>query len=146
MAKAFGGTVVHDLNRAEIGTLEVQLTAAGLNDPVFGPLGDRFYVPIGHEDTVTSLPENCTLIGRTELAFQILRFDDAPIYGTQFHPELTLESYLARVRRYPKYVKKIIGLSYEEFAATCHDTPQMRSILPGFVNWALEGKSTWIKQ
>ena len=38
MAKALGGDVVTDMNRAELGTLDIRLADQGQADPVFGPL------------------------------------------------------------------------------------------------------------
>jgi GMP synthase (glutamine-hydrolysing) len=57
MARAMGGEVVTDRDRAEVGTRWMEVTPEGKRDPVFGPLGDRFQVQIGHEDIVTKLPE-----------------------------------------------------------------------------------------
>ena len=56
MAKALGGEVITDKSRAELGTVEVRLTAAGRKDPLFAPLGDRFLAPMGHQDCVVRLP------------------------------------------------------------------------------------------
>ena len=63
MAQALGGTVVTDRDRAEVGTAWVELTHDGEADPVFGPLGKRFRVPIGHEDVVTKIPKRCEVVG-----------------------------------------------------------------------------------
>lgn len=62
MAKALGGEVVTDRNRAELGAVEVRLTDAGRNDPVFQGLGDRFLAPMGHQDCVTKLPPDACLL------------------------------------------------------------------------------------
>ncbi len=56
MARALGGRVERDPQRAELGTLAVRLTAEGIRDPLFGPLGHEFPAHMGHEDSVTSLP------------------------------------------------------------------------------------------
>jgi GMP synthase (glutamine-hydrolysing) len=137
LARALGGEVVCDPGLAELGTHEIFLTQDGKKDPVFGPLGDRFRAPIGHEDSVIRLPTCSTLIGRSQVANQIFRMDDAPIYATQFHPELTRKSFLERVERYPKYVTQIRGSSYEQFAEECQETPKMGEILPRFLSWVL---------
>ena len=137
IAKAFDGCVVHDLDRAELGTPEVVLTAAGRADPIFGPLGERFMVPVGHEDSVVQLPECCSLLGQSCLAYHVLCVNDAPMYATQFHPELTRDGLLERVRRYPKYVEKILGISFDEFCDRCQETPKMCEILPRFLELVL---------
>src|SRR5688572_28390032 len=40
MAQALGGEVIEDYSRAELGTRDVQVTAEGRLDPLFGPLGN----------------------------------------------------------------------------------------------------------
>ena len=137
LAKAFGGTVEHNMELAELGTLPIHLTDEGQQDPVFGPLGPSFHAPVGHEDSVIVMPENCTLLGTSSKANQILRCDTAPIYATQFHPELDREALVARIRRYPKYVEKICNSTFEAFAAECEETPRMKEILPRFVRQVL---------
>jgi GMP synthase (glutamine-hydrolysing) len=137
IAKAFGGCVVHDMARAELGTPEVVLTAAGRADPIFGALGNRFMVPVGHEDSVVQMPKCCALLGESSLAYHVLCVDDAPMYATQFHPELTSDRFFERVRRYPRYVEKIVGLTVEEFCERRLETPKMPEILPRFLKWVL---------
>jgi GMP synthase (glutamine-hydrolysing) len=117
MARAMGGVVVTDITRAEVGTHNVHLTPAGKEDPVLGPLGASFLAQMGHEDIVDRLPEGCTLLASTaQVENQAFRFDDAPIWCTQFHPELEVDTLLDRLRRYPKYIHRITGLPFEEFS------------------------------
>ncbi len=137
IANALGGQVLHDMERAELGTPEVTLTAAGRSDAIFGPLGESFMVPVGHEDSVVILPECCTLLGESSRAYHVLRVDETPMYATQFHPELTRDGLLERIRRYPKYVQKIHGISFDEFAGRCAATPKMIEILPRFLQHCL---------
>jgi GMP synthase (glutamine-hydrolysing) len=138
LARALGGKVIHDLERAELGTIHITLTAKGKTDLIFGPCGDTFLVPIGHEDTVVQLPDCCTLLGKTGKANQIYRFDDAPIYATQFHPELDRDGLILRIQTYPQYVEKITNLTFEEFITTCQETPQMGEVLRRFVRHVME--------
>ncbi|MEM8680666.1 MAG: type 1 glutamine amidotransferase [Planctomycetota bacterium] len=141
LGKAFGGTVITDVERAELGTPDVTLTAAGQTDPVFGSMPKTFPVLLGHEDRVVDLPGNAVLLASTtQVTNQAFRFEDAPIYATQFHPELHRETFLDRIRTYPKYVNKILGIPYAEFERICRDVPATREILTGFVQHVLEGK------
>lgn len=134
MARAMGGRVVHDLNRAEIGVHHVSLTAAGQADPIFGPAGDILQGLMGHEDTVVELPPGTELLASTDrVENQAYRFLDRPIYCTQFHPELDRESFLGRLNTYPEYVEKIAGLSLDEFRHSIHDTPETMALLKRFV-------------
>ncbi len=139
MARALGGQVVHDASRAEIGTHHLRLTPAAHDDPVFGPLGDVFLGQMGHEDRVLELPPGATLLASTEtVTNQAYRLDDAPIYCTQFHPELNRTDLLCRLDAYPEYVRHLTGMSGEEFAATVRDSPQTEALLPRFVSCVLD--------
>lgn len=138
MARALGGRVVHDPARAELGTHRLHLTDAGKDDPVFGPLGSPFLGQMGHEDCVDELPPGATLLASSaRLRNQAYRFDDRPIYCTQFHPELNRSDMLLRVRNYPDYIRKIAGIPLDQFAATLSDTPDTEALLRRFVAWAL---------
>ena len=121
-ARAMGGEVVTDMSRAEVGTYELYLTEAGRRDPVFGPLaeaGPTFWAQMGHKDLVVRLPDGAELLASSDLTRnQAFRFPDKHIYATQFHPELNAETLLDRLRTYPQYIEKIVGMPYEEFVRT----------------------------
>lgn len=134
MARAMGGRVVHDLDRAELGVHHVTLTKEGQTDPVFGPSGPVLQGLMGHEDLVVELPPHTELLASTDrVENQAYRFLDRPIYCTQFHPELDAESFLGRLNTYPEYVQKIAGLTLEEFRHSIHDTPETTALLKRFV-------------
>lgn len=145
MARALGGEVVHDLARAEVGTVEFHLTAAGRADPVFGVLGEGgadsgsgrngvFEAQIGHEDIVDVLPEQAVLLASSRtITNEGFMLPGKPIYATQFHPELSREDLLVRLRAYPKYVEQIAGVPFDEFERTCHETPAASGLLRRFV-------------
>ncbi len=135
MARAMGGEVVTDLGLAEVGTHWLELTPEGKRDPVFGPLGERFQVQIGHEDTVTRLPEGATLLASSaSVENEAFRFDGRPIYCTQFHPELDRDGIITRIAQYPAYLR-LAGLdTLVEFSAA---TPETEAILRRFVSVAL---------
>ncbi len=134
MARAMGGLVVHDASRAEIGTLELQLTPAGAEDAVFGALPATFTGQAGHEDCVDRLPSGATLLASSEkVAHQAYCLDGLPIYCTQFHPELSRDDLLERLRAYPRYVERIAGMTLEEFAHRCGETAPAAALLRRFV-------------
>ena len=89
MARALGGECVNDLPNAELGTIELTLTEAGRNDPIFGQLPVTFTGQAGHEDHVVALPPDAVLLASSpRVPEQAFRFAGRPIYCTQFHPEL----------------------------------------------------------
>ncbi len=130
MALALGGEVVTDLARAELETATLHLTEAGRADPVFGALSQTFAAHIGHQDIVDRLPAGAELLASTErVANQAFRIPGKPLYCTQFHPELTRDTYLERVRAYPEYVEKIAGVPFDEFAASCTEAPEAGTLI-----------------
>ncbi len=140
MACAMGGVVVADPDRAEVGTHTITLTPAGERDPVLGPLGRTFPAQMGHQDVVEALPEGAILLASSErVKHHAYRFEDRPIYCTQFHPELDRESLLIRLRVYPAYVETIVGAPLEEFARTCRPSPETDGLLPRFVEHVVGG-------
>ena len=142
MARAAGGTVVNNPDTAEVGTHELFLTAAGRNDPVFSTLGHTFLAQMGHEDCVSVLPEHTTLLAFSQLnTHQAYRFDNAPIYCTQFHPELTRDDLHLRVQAYPQYIERITGLTADQFIATLRETHPAQALLRHFVETVFDGTS-----
>ncbi len=134
MARAMGGEVVKDLSRAEIGTLPLWTTEAGRTDPVFGPLGAKFFGQMGHEDIVDKLPAGAVRLARSDRVLnQAYRFPDRPIYCTQFHPELNCGDLLKRVVHYPDYIRKIAGMEPEQFSELIHETLETEALLNRFV-------------
>ena len=101
IARAFGGSVVHDLARVEIGCLAVELTEAGRTDELFGGFPATFMANMGHHDRVDRLPEGAVELATSILSpYQAFRMVDRPIYGTQFHSELDAETERARLHAY----------------------------------------------
>lgn len=133
MAAAMGGEVVRDRSRAEVGTYEVELTPAGKTDPVFAYLGGRFRAQLGHEDLVETLPPGTTLLASSaRVAHQAYRFEDAPIYCTQFHPELDAAGLRSRLQGYPRYVEEVAGSTMEEVLARFEDAPEAEQLVRRF--------------
>ena len=146
MAVAMGGRVVHDPDQAEVGTLELRLTSAGRTDPLFGPLGDRFRAQLGHEDSVIELPARTTLLASSaRVDIQAYRFDDAPIYCTQFHPELHAADMRARFLAYPRYVTEIARKPLEHVVDGLRETPEVEALVRRFAEMHLPGSGAGIR-
>jgi len=140
LARALGGRCIHDPAHAELGTIPLQLTPAGRDDPLFGELPAHFLAHAGHEDHVVSLPPAAVLLASSpRVAQQAFKFADAPIYGTQFHPELDRQAFLERITTYPRYVQQIAGLTVEQFTDRCQETPAANQLLRRFVENVARG-------
>jgi GMP synthase (glutamine-hydrolysing) len=82
-----GGAWVAPLPEPEIGWYEVELTAAGGEDPVLGSLPQRFEALQWHHYTY-GVPDGAVELARSPACTQAFRLGDA-CWGVQFHPEVT---------------------------------------------------------
>jgi GMP synthase (glutamine-hydrolysing) len=140
MARAMGGSVVTDRSRAEVGVTWLTLTEAGLNDPVFGPLGPRFQAVSGHEDIVEELPVSARLLASSDVVEnQAFHFPGKPIYCTQFHPELDRAGLLVRIGTYPSYLPLAGATSLDHLAEMTPELDHVDGILQRFLEAAFQG-------
>ena len=91
--------------QAELGTVPLRLTKAGAADPVFSVLGPSFEAHTGHSDHVTALPDDLELMAEGDrCAHQAFRHRTAPVFTTQFHPDLTGAEAIARYLAYRQHL------------------------------------------
>ena len=103
LGRAMGGTVVHDPAHEEIGTFDVELTPDGEADPLFAGVPSRFAVHLGHHDRIDVLaPSLVTLASSARCAQQVVRVAGKPVYGSQFHCEMTEQHMRERVMMYAR--------------------------------------------
>lgn len=107
IARALGGTVIHDSDRAEMGCHYVELTDAGKRDTLFRDFPHAFRANMGHHDRVSELPDEAV-----ELAFsasqpnEAFRIRGKAVYGTQFHSELDSRRERERLIIYREYYRE----------------------------------------
>jgi len=135
MAKARGGHVINNINQAELGTTELWLNQNGKKDNIFKKLPDKFLAQMGHEDIVTKLPENAILLASSKkVKNEAFTFKNKPIYCTQFHPELNKYDLKKRMKTYPRYIKKILGITEKEFMEKyCQETTDTDQLMVNFI-------------
>ena len=135
IARAFGGTVVHDPSRAEMGTHEIELTDAGAADALFGAFPRRFSAQQGHHDRVSVLPRGAVELARNGAApHQAFRLDGLPIYGTQFHSELNEQAERDRLVTYRAYYpENADDDAFDALLAGLRPTPEVDGLLEAFL-------------
>lgn len=135
IARAFGGTVVNDPTRSEMGTRSITLTEAGRADPLFADFPTTFSAQMGHQDRVRVLPENAVELARNETApFQAFCIEDRPIYGTQFHSELDAERERQRLVAYRAYYPEMQDDAvFRRTLDALYDTPEVDGLLYTFL-------------
>jgi GMP synthase (glutamine-hydrolysing) len=138
MARFLGGEVVTDRSRSEVGTIDVTLTPHGAADRLFGHCPERFPVLMGHNDRVTTLPPGATELASSAVCDnQAFRLDGFPVWGTQFHSELSPDRLVERLTMYAK----VYAPDEEEFARikrALRPTPEAEQLLHRFLAMAME--------
>ena len=81
------GSTISRVTEPEIGWFEVELTPEAANDPVFGPLPERFTAFQWHSYQ-SSLPAGAVELARNPACLQSYRLGES-VWGTQFHCEVT---------------------------------------------------------
>jgi GMP synthase-like glutamine amidotransferase len=87
VAEAAGGQV-RRAERPEIGWHEIELTPEGAADPLLSVMPERFESFQYHHYEWLPPPGGVTL-ARSALALQAFRLGERPVWGLQFHPEVT---------------------------------------------------------
>ncbi|MEK6278184.1 MAG: type 1 glutamine amidotransferase [Actinomycetota bacterium] len=116
LAEAAGGTP-RRLPEAEIGWHEVEVSGAGMDDPLLGPLAPRFRAFQWHSYECT-LPPGAVALAQSAACMQAYRVGERA-WGIQFHAEVSAadaESWIADYRSDRDAVR--IGLDAEALRAS----------------------------
>lgn len=141
LVKGLGGVVVCDEDNAEVGTYDLTRTDACAADPVFSVLPKTFKAQLGHKDRADRLPDVATLLASSELCpYQAMRVEGAPVYATQFHPELTWRDNRLRFERYMEQYGRLFGEEEAIRKLEGHQPgPEANELLGRFVDHVLLG-------
>lgn len=135
LTHALGGEIIYDPDSMEIGTYPVTLTEAGKQDELFCYLPATFNAQLGRKDRAIRLPENSVHLAGSDLApYQALRVPNKPIWGAQFHPELTRAENLARFNRYlDDYAGVLDKTEMQEAVARFKESPETEALIGRFL-------------
>lgn len=98
IARAFGGEV-YRMDRLESGFSTMDVTPQGRNDPVFAALGRQVTSFQNHFEAVRNIRGAVPLATGGACPIQAFRIGRA-IYGTQFHPEVTIDIVRDWIRKF----------------------------------------------
>ncbi len=135
LAQAMAGSVEDRVCGAELGTVEVSLTSAAIDDPLFGNLTPTFPAQVVHWQSVVELPERAIVLAHSPLEpYQAIRVGDCA-WGVQFHPEMSeavMHSYIDALAE-SVAVNEAVGRTVRQ---ALKDTPVARRILLNFLDYA----------
>ncbi|WP_101926111.1 MULTISPECIES: glutamine amidotransferase [Luteimonas] len=135
LAHALGGEVGENPRGREMGTFEIETTAAARDDALFAPAGAGFTAQTTHLQSVLRLPDGATLLARSALEpHHAFRWGDRA-WGVQFHPEFSATHMRG-------YIRGRSGALYREnldsvaLVAAVRAAPDARAVLQRFVRVA----------
>jgi GMP synthase (glutamine-hydrolysing) len=131
-----GGEVIHDAPMAEVGSYALTTTAEAQTDPLFSSLPSPFIAQLGHKDRAICLaPGMVNLASSERCPFQAIRVEGAPVYATQFHPEMNWLDNRSRFERYiHQYGDKLFGAAEAQRRWESHQPgPEANDLLRRFV-------------
>lgn len=136
---AGGGTVVKDVDNAELGTFDIHLTSAGEADPLVGVYRPNFKGQLGHKDRADRLPAGCVHLAYSDrVPYQAFRIEGAPVFATQFHPELDREGNAYRCRAYASiYSSTGVAAEMQRVIDGLDDSPEASALMPRWVEQVL---------
>ncbi|NOZ77710.1 MAG: type 1 glutamine amidotransferase, partial [Acidobacteria bacterium] len=134
IAQCLGGRVMRDLDATEIGTIDVQLTDVGRADPLFTGMPPTFAAQAGHRDRVVAVPPRILeLASNPRCRYQAIRLAETPIYGTQFHGEMSAEQLSQRLELYREdYVPDTA--TFDRIRKSLRPSPQAEGLLRRFLD------------
>jgi GMP synthase (glutamine-hydrolysing) len=139
IARAFGGEVVSDVSRKEMGTIEVSLTPEGKVDELFSQLPATFTAQSGHKDHVSRLPQEIEPLAFSERSpYQALHMRDLPIYGAQFHADMDEVELKERLTFYQyDYVNTT---EFDQICNGLEKSPEAVKLLAAFIDQVVLGR------
>ena len=140
MNMALGGRVETDKDGLEVGSHIVERLPESNGDPLFHELPDTFVAQQGHADRAMVLPEGVTLLAQSpKCPYQAIKVIGAPVYATQFHPELTATENKRRFLQYfDHYIKAIGQEESEHILNSFQDSTECSYLLRRFKNLVAE--------
>ncbi|WP_406633171.1 glutamine amidotransferase [Pseudarthrobacter quantipunctorum] len=94
------GAVIDRTYGEPLGGVEIELTGAGLEDPILRGMPGSFTAFTGHKEACTALPPHAVLLARSETCPVHMFRIRTNLYATQFHPELDVDGLVTRIDIY----------------------------------------------
>ncbi|MDR3078219.1 MAG: glutamine amidotransferase [Planctomycetota bacterium] len=133
LAHALGGRVDYHPEGEASGTFEVELTRAGLAEPLLQGLPNRFPVNLAHSQTVVSLPGGAEVLAENRRdRRQLVRYGPG-VFSCQFHPEFD-QRIMRTYMRFSQLEDPGAAANLESRLALARDTPEAAGLIKRFVD------------
>ncbi len=130
--------MVRDPANRELGSVDVKRASDAARDPLFQALPPTFVAQAGHTDRATDTPPGTVVLASTAVCpVQAFRVVGAPVWATQFHPEIDQRSFAARWLAYaekypPANLPRGTPMSEAPFLKALRPSPHASAILRRF--------------
>lgn len=136
LGRALGGVVADHPGGKEVGTFAVELSPAGIEDPLFCNLPQRFLAHATHTQSVTTLPAGAVLLaGNAFEPHHAMRIGTSA-WGVQFHPEYHASVMQDYINAQAKALSEA-GQDVAALRAGVAETPEAAALLKRFGEIAL---------
>ena len=138
---ALGGQMMRDPANREVGSIEIHVTPAAVDDPLFAPVPTTFVGQAGHTDRAVATPPGATLLASSDRCpVNAFRVAGKPYWAMQFHPELDPDSlakrYMAYMEKYPPAdLPAGVPLSEAPFLKRLRPSVHATRLLQRFAQW-----------
>ncbi len=133
LAMALGGAVVRQPGGPEVGTGQVELTAAGRRDPLFAGLTSPLLVQQNHEDHVPDPPPGAEVLARNDRSPVQAFAHGANIRAVQFHPEFDAQRNRAVCQESRAALEAVRPGLADAALASIRETPGAERVLANWV-------------
>lgn len=135
---ALGGTIVHDSEIYEMGTIPINTTPEAKTDPLFHDIGKEFIAVSVHKEKAFKPPDSATELAYTSICSHSFRIKDKPFWAFQFHPEVDRKTLVGRLTFYKsKYTANDSQL--DKVLDNAVETPESNGLCRKFIDRVLLG-------
>lgn len=140
LAMAFGGEAGFHPDGPEIGTMDIHLTDAAADDPIFSYLPSQFPGHATHYQCALSIPSGAVLLAASDHEpHQAFRYGNH-VWGIQFHPEFDAEAMRYYVVQQAEKIEEHGG-NVDALLSNVKETRKSAGIMVKFVEYCRgEGK------
>ena len=110
---ALGAKVVKNKKGWEIGSSKISLTDKGVESRLFKGIEKKMIVYESHQDTVTELPKNISVLANNSYGLQSFSYGENT-FGVQFHPEFNSQIMNSYMSARSKTIKNINNFTVTE--------------------------------
>lgn len=132
LAKTFGGQVDYHPKGKEIGTVRIELTEQGKNDPLLSVMPKTFLGHVTHAQSVITLPNQAHLLAKNDFEGHHAFLINGNIWGVQFHPEFNADIIRAYIDEQKEDLLKK-GYNLEKLYDSVEENPHGKLLLKRFL-------------